>query len=741
MKIPLLPLSRRQLGKLAGSIVIAFSLRPSLVLAQSATRLPGSLNNNRMLDAWLRINPDGSATVFTGKVELGQGVVTALAQIAAEELDLPMHRIEMIAAETGKSPDEGFTSGSVSIENGGTALRLAGAEARSLLLANAAAQLGVPVTDLTVLDGNVVAPGDTARIGYGKLVTKNMFHREASATVLPKPRSRYNIVGQSVARLDIPAKVTGGAIFVQDMRLPGMAFGRVVRPPSYRASLTDADVSAARKLPGVIAVVRSASFLGVVAQREEQAIAASAALRKSAKWKEVADLPDSTEIHAWLKKKPAETSVVSEKKGDGATPAKLLQASYTKPYTAHASIGPSCAIAQFTDPGRLMVWSHSQGIYPLRQDLAKALGMRADGITVQHVQGSGCYGHNGADDVALDAALLARGAGNRPVKVQWMRDDENGWEPFGPAMVSDLKAGLAADGSILDWQCEVWSNTHSTRPGFADGVNLLAAWQMENPKSPPPPRGIPQPNGGGDRNAVPYYDFPAQKITSHLVIDMPLRVSSLRTLGGFHNIFAGESFMDELALAAGIDPVEFRLRHLSDPRAKAVIQRAAKQAGWKSGVKGDGRRGRGVGFARYKNGAAYVAVVADVLVDRASGVIKVPHLVAAADAGLIVNPNGLGNQIEGGCIQATSWTLHEAVTFDRQRVTSRDWASYPILTFLEAPHVETILLDYQSEPALGAGEAAQGPTAAAIANAVAHATGRRLRDLPFSPDRVRQALG
>jgi len=562
-----------------------------------------------------------------------------------------------------------------------------------------------------------------------------------SAKVPPKPPAQYKIVGRSVPRLDIPAKLTGGAAYVQDMRLPGMAFGRVVRPPSYRASLSDVEVSAVRKLPGVIAVIRSGNFLGVVAQREEQAIAASAALRKSAKWNEAPDLPDPKAIPAWLKKAAAETSVVSEKKSDGAAPAQRLEASYSKPYLAHGSIGPSCAIAQFARPGRLMVWSHTQGVYPLRQDLAKTLGMSEDAVTVAHVQGAGCYGHNGADDVALDAALLARGAGNRPVKVQWMRGDEHGWEPFGPAMVSSLKAGLAADGSILDWQCEVWSNTHSTRPGFADGVNLLAAWQIENPKSPPKPRGIPLPNGGGDRNAVPYYDFPAHKVTNHLVTEMPVRVSSLRTLGGFHNVFAGESFMDELAAAAGIDPVEFRLRHLGDQRAKAVIEAAAKKAGWKPGLKGNGRHGRGIAFARYKNGATYVAVVADIVLDPKSGEIKVPRLVAAADAGLIVNPNGLENQIEGGCIQATSWTLHEAVGFDRQRITSRDWASYPILTFPEVPRVEIVLIDHPSEPALGAGEASQGPTAAAIANAVAQATGRRIRDLPLDPDRVKQALG
>jgi CO/xanthine dehydrogenase Mo-binding subunit len=376
--------------------------------------------------------------------------------------------------------------------------------------------------------------------------------------------------------------------------------------------------------------------------------------------------------------------------------------------------------------------------------MAKALGLPPAAVTITYAEGSGCYGHDGADDVALDAALLARAANGRPVKVQWMRDDEFAWEPYGSAMVSTAHAGLAADGTIVDYQYEVWSNTHNGRPGATDGVNLLAAWQYENPKSPPPPRNIPQPNGGGDRNALPLYEFSNQKVTNHLVIDMPLRVSALRTLGGYHNVFALESFMDELALAAGADPVEYRLRHLKDPRARAVIEAAAKKAGWKAKAPppadGSVLRGRGMSFAKYKNLATYVAVVADVAVDKKTGAVRVPRLVAAADAGLIINPNGLANQIEGGCIQSTSWTLHEAVEFDRSRVTTRDWTGYPILTFPEVPEIDVVLLNHPAEEALGAGEAAQGPTAAAIANAFANATGRRLRDLPLSAERVKRLL-
>lgn len=737
------PITRRHFGQVVGSLIISFSLAPRLAAAADAPHLPGSLNNNRMLDAWLRIEADGSATIFPGKVELGQGAVTALVQIAAEELDLPFHRVRPAPTETGASPDEGVTSGSQSMENGGTALRFACAEARAILLDRAAAKLGVAAAQLKTENGFVLAPKGK-RVGYGELVAGDMFHKEASAKVAPKNPAQYRIVGTPVPRRDIPAKVTGGAAYVHDMRLPGMLFGRVARPPSYRAILTDIDQGTVAAMPGVVAVVVNGDFLGVVAAREEQAIAARSALIKSAKWHEALDLPDADKIHDWLKQAKLEDNIISSKTTDAPEAAKRLEASYTRPFLAHAPIGPSCAIAQFHAPDRVQIWSHTQGIYPLRQDLAKALDMPQAAITVTYVEGSGCYGQDSADDVALDAALLARAAGGRPVKLQLMRDDEFAWEPYGSAMISNARAALSTDGRIVDWQYELWSNTHSTRPGAPDGVNLLAAWYYENPKQAAPPRGLPQPAGGGDRNALPLYDFPNQKVTNHLVVDMPLRVSALRTLGAYHNVFALESFMDELALAAGADAVEFRLRHLKDPRAKAVIAAAAKKAGWQPGTNlaqgNSAMRGRGIGFAKYKNLATYVAVIADVAVDAKTGVIGVARLIAVADAGLIINPNGLANQIEGACVQSTSWTLHEQVSFDHQRVTSRDWTGYPILTFPEVPEIEVTLLDHPAEEALGAGEAAQGPTAAAIANAVANATGCRIRDLPLSAERVKHAL-
>ena len=733
-------LNRRQFGKAAGGLVLAFMLGPRLASAQ-APKLPGSLANNPMLDAWLRINADGSATIFTGKVELGQGISTALAQIAAEELDLPLARIAMIAGDTAQTPDEGYTSGSQSIENGGTAIRLACAEARALLVEAAAKRLELPADSLTVSEG-VIAATDGRKLDYGELAAGLDLHREVTASATPKPLAEQKIIGRSTPRRDIPAKVTGGAVFVQDIRLPGMVHGRIVRPPRYGARLDNVDEAAAREIPGLVAVVRDGSFLGVVSEREEHAIKARAALIRAAKWSGGSELPDPARLHEQLMALPTETSVVSEKQdATSPTASQTLEATYTRPYMAHASIGPSCAVAEFRD-SKLTVWTHSQGVFPLKRDLAKALKLDAEEVRCVHAEGSGCYGHNGADDVALDAALLAQAVPGRPVRVQWMRDDEFAWEPYGPAMLAQAKASLDANGKIVDWVYEVWSNTHSTRPAApGEDNNLLASWYVAAPSRPGPPTNIPQPAGGGDRNAVPLYDFPNQRVVNHLITGMPLRVSALRALGAYANVFAVESFMDELAAAAGKDPVAFRRAHLSDRRASAAIDVLTRKAGWKAGEKGDGTRGRGVAFAKYKNLATYVAVVAEVEVDRKSGRIRVPRAYVAADAGQNINSDGLANQIEGGMIQSTSWTLHEAVRFDRNAITSRDWSGYPILTMPEVPEISVVLLDRNQEKPLGAGEASQGPMAAAIANAFANATGHRLRDLPLTPERVQAALG
>ncbi len=726
-------LSRREFNAALSGLVIAFSMTPQLTRAQGM--VPAMLRNNRRLDSWLRIGADGTVTVSSGRVELGQGNLTALAQIAADELDVAFSRVRMVAVDTTRSPNEGGTVGSNSMEAGGAALRQAAAEARAILLEKAAERLAVPANSFSVEDGTVRSGDKT--ITYWAIAADISLRRESTGAARPKAPAAHKIVGRSAQRIDIPDKVMGRAAYVHDMRLPGMLFGRVVRPPNYRSELTAFDDAAVKQMPGVMAVVRDGRFIGVVAAREEQAIDARARAQEAAKWRVPADMPTPATAYDYLKSRALPGDVVHTVAGPEITPAKTVSATYRKPYLAHASIGTSAAVAHFTD-GALTVWSHTQGPYPLRGDIAKALGMEPGKVRVIHVQGSGCYGHNGADDVALDAALLARAVPGRPVKVQWMRNDEFGWEPFGSAMEMTGQAGLDADGNIVNWQYDVWTCSHNMRPGNPRGLNLLAAQHLEKPFAAAIPVEAALPAGGGDRNAVPTYAVGKMTIVDHFVQEMPLRVSALRTLGGFGNVFAVESFMDELAEAAGADPVAFRLKHLPDARARAVVQAAADKAAWNPGAKGDGTRGRGVAFSRYETIKAYVAVFADVAVD-ADGRVRVERVAAATDAGMIVNPDGLINQIEGGIIQGTSWTLKEQVGFDKERILTRDWNAYPILTFAEVPAVDVVLIDHPEQPSLGAGEASQGPIAAAIANAIHHATGKRLRELPFTPERVRAA--
>jgi CO/xanthine dehydrogenase Mo-binding subunit len=698
-------------------------------------KLPGSLNANRRLDRWLRVNRDGTVTVFPGKVEIGQGILTALAQIVAEEFDVALERIRLAPTDTTYSPDEGMTSGSQSITDGGTALRYASAEARDLLLQRAAAKLGVSLEQLSVTDG-VVTARSGGRTTYWDLTSDDLLAREATAEIAPKPASQHTIIGKPAPRRDIPAKVSGTPIYVHDLELPGMLHGRIARPPSYEARLAGLDEAEVRALPGVVQVVRDGSFLGVIAEREEQAIRALTRLKRIARWEEATQLPDADP--RFLYKETTEDTVISEKHDAAAAARKsrTLEAEYTRPYTAHAALGPSCAVARFAD-GRYTVWTHSQGVFPLRRDLAPVLGVEEERVAVIHMDGAGCYGHNGADDAALDAALLARAVPGRPVRVQWMRDDEFHWEPYGPTMVVKLKGDLDAQGNIVGWTEDIWSNSHSTRPNGLGGINLLAAWHLAQPHKPSPPRNPPLPGGGSHRNAIPIYEFPNERVTNRLVKRMPVRVSALRALGATANVFAIESFMDELAAAAGADPVEFRLRHLKDPRARAVIETVAAKAGWRTGEKGDGARGRGIGFARYKNGACYVAEIVEV---EAGNEIAVKRVWAAIDAGLVINPDGLVNQTEGGIIQAVSWALKEAIQYDRSRILTGSWSDYPILTFEESPRVEVTVVNRPDAPPLGAGEGTQGPTVAAIANAIYNAIGARLRDMPFTRERVLAAL-
>lgn len=702
----------------------------------SAVKLPGSLEANRRLGLWLNVDPEGFVEVRTGKVEIGQGILTALAQIAADELDVPLERVRVAAAATPHAPKEGVTSGSLSVQDSGTALRHACAEARAIYLERAAAQMDCDASRLRVVAGDFVAD-DGRRTSYWALADEALLDREATGRVPPKPPQSRRLIGMAVERIDLPDKVLGVPRFVHDLELASMAHGRVVRPPSNGATLEALDDARARAMPGVLAVVRDGSFLGVVAEREEVAAKAAERLRADARWTKGGELPDEGRLAEWLLAQPHETTLVGEKKpGTVPAAATTLRARFTKPFIAHASIGPVCAAARW-DGDALEVWSQTQGIHNLQPDLALVFGIDAAHIVVNHVEGAGCYGHNGADDAALDAALLARAVPGRPVKIVWSREDELAAAPFGPAMAVDVEVDLDAQGEIAAWRGDVWSNGHGIRPGRAKTPTLLAAAHLAQPFERFIAINQPVASGGGsERNAVPCYDVPAFHVRNHRILEMPVRSSALRSLGAFANVFAIESMVDEVARSRGEDAVAWRLRHLQDARARAVVEAAARRAGWGARERREGA-GWGVGYARYKGFGAYCAVVAHVEVEEA---VRVRRLAIAVDVGLAINPDGVANQIEGGAIQATSWALHEAVRFDRERVTSDAWESYPILRFSEVPAVDVDVLQQPDAPPLGAGEAAHGPTVGAIANAVFDALGVRIRDLPMTRERLADML-
>ena len=732
-------IDRRRVLAGGGALIVSFSLSDGFAEDQAAQapKPPGSLATTPYLDAWIAVDAGGGITVFTGKAEIGQGFRTAFQQIAAEELDVPFAALKVVTADTERTANEGYTSGSNSMKYSGTAIQNAAAQVRELLIAEAARRLNLSSETLKTENGAVIAP-DGARLGYGDLVAGDMLHVQAQPKSRLKDPATYKVMGQSVPRVDIPAKVTGGAAYVQDMRLPGMVHARVVRPPSYGARLMECDTSAVEKLPGVIKIVRSGNFLAVVASREFQSVKAMRALAAATKWQEEPLLPKQDDLPETLLGLPSDDSVIFERGNPSATAQRSFEATYTRPYQSHGSIGPSCAIAQLVDD-KMTVWTHTQGVYPDRQGIAEMLRVPPASVRLIHVEGSGCYGHNGADDAAADAALIARELPGAPVRVQWMREQEHGWEPFGPAMVTKLKASLDDRGAISSWNFEVWSNTHSMRPGGAG--SMLAAQHMAQPIAVPAPKPIPLPEGGGDRNAIPIYNFPNAHVVHHFIPAMPVRVSAMRALGAYHNVFSIESFMDELAALADADTVEFRLKHLDDPRGRAVIETTAQAFGWRKGQKAPPDRGFGFAFARYKNLAAYCAIASEVEVNRETGRVRLVRAVAAVDSGQVVNPDGLINQIEGAILQSMSWTLYEAVTFDDTRITSIDWQTYPILRFDAVPEkINVHIINRPGLPFLGSGETGQGPAAASIANALANATGKRLRDLPLTRKKIKDAI-
>jgi len=720
---------RRRFLASGGALTLSFTLP----LRAQPGDLPGSLARAPWLDAWIRVGADNRVTVFTGKVELGQGIRTALLQVAAHELQIDPGRLILVTADTARTPDEGYTAGSHSMQDSATAIRHAAGQVRSLLQDKAAARLKVPAAQL-VQDNSVFRAPDGRRVSFNELVAGSELHVRADATLPPRPPNARRWIGATLPRVDLPNKLKGYLAYIQDIRMPAMVHGRVVRPPSPQARLLGVDTSMVGRMTGVLEVVQDGRFLAVIADEEYRAIKAARALAQAARWEVPTALPAGRDVATLVRSLPAEAQQVLAR-GQAGTPGKTLRATYTRPYQLHASIGPSCAIA-LREGGRYTVWTHAQGVFPLRAALAELLGAPEEAVRCIHAEGPGCYGHNGADDAAADAILMARAFPDVPVRVQWMREDEHGWEPFGPPMVADVAATLDPGGRIVDWQYAVWSQAHATRPGRAG--NLLAATLLARPFAPPLPKPLPQPEGGGDRNAIPYYALPNARVTHHFQPAGPLRTSALRALGAYCNVFAIESFMDELARAAGIDPVAFRLRHLDDPRAVDVIKLAATKFGWDAYRKRT-RRGRGFAFARYKNLAAYCAIALEVEVALETGFVRIVRADAAVDCGEVVNPDGVRNQIEGGLIQSSSWTLFEQVRFDASRVTSLDWGGYPILRFDGVPdQVAVHLLDRPGQPFLGTGEAAQGPAAAALANAVADACGARVRDLPLDRARMRR---
>ena len=705
-------------------------------MSNAVPTLPFSLAANPRLSSWIKFSSDGRVAVSPGKVEIGQGIVTALAQIAADELDIDIGRVRMVRATTAASPNEGVTSGSLSIQHSGRALRAACAEIRQIFLAAASDRLGVDTGALAVEDGTFSGPGNV-QTSYWELADEVSLDRDATPGVQPKPIAQRALAGHSAQRLDIPDKVFGQPRFIHDAVLPGLLHGRVLRPENTRAKLVSLTEDAARAVPGFVAITRDGSFAGVVCETEAAAEAALNVLRKGATWADGETLPDENDLATFLKSQPVESTVIDTRAA--ASPAKkasTLRRQYVRPYIAHASIAPSCAMAQWSGQDRVHVWTHSQGVYLLRNDLALVLKLPIENIMVEHLEGAGCYGHNPADDVALDAVLLAKAVGGKPVRVQWSRADEMTHGPFGAAMAIEIEADLDTRGDIVEWRHSIWSNGHAARPGRGTKPTLLAGYELENPFPIAISGNPPQANGGGgDRNAVPLYDFPAWTIESHRLLTMPVRTSALRTLGGQGNVFAIECFLDEIAAGLGEDPVAFRLRHLTDERAKDVVRAAAKRAGWKPAPKPG--TGYGFGYSRYKNTGAYCAAVAEIEGDEE---IRVKKLTLAVDVGEAINPDGVSNQIEGGAIQATSWVLKERVRFDRARITSNSWTEYPILRFSEVPQVEVEVIQRSEIDPVGAGEAAHGPVTAAIANAVFDCLGVRVRSLPITRDSLIAAM-
>ena len=696
--------------------------------------LPLSILNNRRMDEWLGFQPDRTVKLAVGKVEIGQGVLIALSQIAAEELDVDVDRIAILSGDTADAPDEGSTSSSQSIEGSGRSGRLISAELRARIVGRLAQRLNCAPEELSIEDGVFLQDGNPTGHDYWSFSGPEDFAAEIEGSAQPKPPAAYKVVGQPVHRRDLIAKITGAA-FIHDIVRPDLLHARVLRQPSRGAKLTALNEAAIQKAAGeTVQIVRVGDFVAFVGANETAVQRAAVAAPAQATWSGVRVLRPEQQEAAWFRDQPSDDRHF----GDPALPSDsgtIVSQTYSRPFVAHAALAPSCGLAAFRD-GHLEVWSHTQGVYPLRNSLADILGLSRDRVTVRHAHGAGCYGHNGADDAALDAAIIAMQVPEKCIRVQWRREEEFGFEPVSTAHMTRLRAALDENGRPMDWTAEVWAGSHVQRPVF--GGTMLAHEALPNPPAPAKANDPPEANGGGGtRNGFPMYDFAAKRVIHHLALQTPVRTSSLRGLGALPNVFALECFMDELAERAGVDPVEYRLSLLSDPRARYLIQNVAERCGWASrGPVGTGR-GLGLAWSRYKNKAAYACVAVELDVDQD---ITLRRVWCAADAGLVINPDGARNQLDGGIVHAASMTLKEQVTLEGDGITSLDWGRYPIMKFSDVPEINTIIVHNPDQPTLGMGECTFGPTAAAIGNAVAHALGVRIRDMPLTRERIAAAL-
>ncbi|MGY6744752.1 MAG: molybdopterin cofactor-binding domain-containing protein [Cecembia sp.] len=731
---------RRTFLKTTGQFLIGFNLFPLLncspsekdpSILQAYSGIPERPHGGRdLIDSWIRLDAEGHVTILTGKKELGQGIRTALIQIAADELEVDIQRCHIINGDTGQTANEGYTSGSNSIEESGKAIREAAAEAKLFLLQLASAKLECSLEDLNLSDGTIQGLRNK-KTSYWELLDGQYYEKTISGEAPLLDHKRHQYVGKPIPRADILELVKGKAHFVHDLRFTDMVHARVLHPPTYGARLLSIDKAKVEALPGVLGIFVDGSFIAVIAEREFQAVKAWEKLKEATVWEKPSINPLPDRLFADMRSKAQKPEIIEENKNTTSqinqSPFRL-KSTYQRPYHMHGSAGPSCALAKWEEE-KLTVWSPTQGVYPLQSTLADLFQVELTNIRCIGVPGSGCYGHNGADDVSAEAALIAKAFPGKTIRLQWMREDEHQWEPYGSAMIMELEAGVSKEGMIQAWDSKIWSDSHSTRPR-GDAGHFISARNLENPfefkKG-----GF---SGGAYRNAIPLYDIPALNLKL-FNYDGPLRSSALRGLGAYANIFALESFMDELAEASDMDPFAFRINNLKDERAIAVLEELKSKVNWNA-MGRSGNKGYGIAFAKYKNTAAYFALMAEVEKDPERKSFKLKRMVGVIEAGQCINPDGIINQTEGGMIQSASWTLIEAVKYDEHGVLSKDWNSYSILRTNDVPEVEVYVINRPELPPLGAGEAAQGPVAAAIANAVFDCTGTRVRELPITAEKI-----